>query len=101
MTTNQRISRRLRQTAPVSSDNQVFMNDTIRHINLLPEPHSPEQELLRTFAWRERFAFRTNAARWLILGGSSCLFATYLVLTYADTLCAFALSFLQRWLTLL
>lgn len=88
MTTNQRISDRLRRAAPVLSDSQAFMNDTIRQINLLPEPTSPEQELLRTFTWRERFAFRANATRWVLLGSSGCLLSAYVALTYSETIFA-------------
>ncbi len=88
MTTNQRISDRLRRAAPVPSDRQAFINDTIRQINLLPEPTSPEQELLRTFTWRERFALRTNTTRWVLLGSSGCLLTAYIAITYSETIFA-------------
>lgn len=101
MTTRQRISRRLRQTAPTPSDNQAFMKDTLRQINLLPEPTSPEQELLRTFSWRERFAFRADATRWLLLGTSGCAVVSYLIVAYSDILMTTAMSLLTRLLSLL
>lgn len=101
MTTRQRISRRLRQTAPAPSDSQAFMQDTLRQINLLPEPTSPEQELLRTFSWRERFAFRADATRWLLLGTSGCAVVSYLLVAYSDILMTTVMSLLTRLLTLL
>lgn len=88
MTTNQRISDRLRRAAPVPSDSQAFMSDTLRQINLLPEPHSPEQELLRTLSWQERFALRTNATRLVLLGSSGYLLTAYVALTYSETIFA-------------
>lgn len=101
MTTRQRISSRLRQTAPVPSDSQAFMQDTLRQINLLPEPTSPEQELLRTFSWRERFAFRTDATRWLLLGTSGCAVVSYLLIAYSDLLVTTTMSLIMRLLSLL
>lgn len=101
MTTRQRISRRLRQTAPAPSDSQAFMQDTLRQINLLPEPTSPEQELLRTFSWRERFAFRADATRWLLLGTSGCAVVSYLLIAYSDLLVTTTMSLIMRLLSLL
>lgn len=101
MTTRKHISLRLRQTAPAPSDNQAFMQDTLRQINLLPEPTSPEQELLRTFSWRERFAFRADATRWLLLGTSGCAVVSYLLVAYSDILMTTVMSLLTRLLTLL
>lgn len=86
MTTNQHISDRLRRAAPVPSDSQAFMSDTLRQINLLPKPESREQELLRTLSWREHFAFRANATRWMLLGSSGCLLTAYVAITYSETI---------------
>ncbi len=77
------------------------MKDTLRQINLLPEPTSPEQELLRTFTWRERFAFRADATRWLLLGTSSCAVVSYLLVAYSDVLMTTMVSLLMRLLSLL
>lgn len=77
------------------------MNDTLRQINLLPEPTSPEQELLRTFTWREHFAFRADATRWLLLGTSSCAVVSYLLVAYSDVLMTTMVSLLMRLLSLL
>lgn len=77
------------------------MKDTLRQINLLPEPTSPEQELLRTFSWRERFAFRTDATRWLLLGTSGCAVVSYLLIVYSDLLVTTTMSLIMRLLSLL
>ena len=77
------------------------MKDTLRQINLLPEPTSPEQELLRTFSWRERFAFRTEATRWLLLGTSGCAVVSYLLIAYSDLLVTTTMSLIMRLLSLL
>lgn len=77
------------------------MQDTLRQINLLPEPTSPEQELLRTFSWRERFAFRADATRWLLLGTSGCAVVSYLLIAYSDLLVTTTMSLIMRLLSLL
>lgn len=77
------------------------MKDTLRQINLLPEPTSPEQELLRTFSWRERFAFRADATRWLLLGTSGCAVVSYLLIAYSDLLVTTTMSLIMRLLSLL
>lgn len=98
MTTRQRISRRLRQAAPVPSDNEAFVRDTIRQINLLPEPHSREQALIRSVSLRERWAFRLGITRMVVVSGSGCLLLSYLLITYFDTLMALLTTFAQQLL---
>lgn len=99
MTTRQRISRRLRQSAPVPSDNEAFVRDTIRQINLLPEPHSREQALIRSVSLRERWAFRLGITRMVVVSGSGCLLLSYLFITYLDTLMALLTTLAQQLLS--
>ena len=99
MTTRQRISRRLRQTAPVPSDNEAFVRDTIRQINLLPEPHSREQALIRSVSLRERWAFRLGITRMVVVSGGGCLLLSYLFITYLDTLMTLLTTLAQQLLS--
>ena len=47
MITNTKIKKRLQASAPQVKDNEAFMADTIRQINLMPSPSSELQESLR------------------------------------------------------
>ena len=43
MITNRKIKQRLQASAPQVKDNEAFMADTIRQINLMPSPSSELQ----------------------------------------------------------
>ena len=67
MITNTKIKKRLRASAPQVKDNEAFMADTIRQINLMPSPSSELQESLRRYTMLERLAMRMDAVRWLLV----------------------------------
>ena len=54
MITNTKIKKRLRASAPQVKDNEAFMADTIRQINLMPSPSSELQESLRRYTMLEQ-----------------------------------------------
>ncbi|MBR5855102.1 MAG: hypothetical protein IKY87_05470 [Paludibacteraceae bacterium] len=73
MITNTKIKKRLRASAPQVKDNEEFMADTIRQINLMPSPSSELQESLRRYTMLERLAMQMDAVRWLLVGGTSSM----------------------------
>lgn len=73
MITNRKIKQRLRASAPQVKDNEAFMADTIRQINLMPSPSSELQKSLRRYTMLEQLAMRMDAARWILLGGTSSM----------------------------
>ena len=73
MIINRKIKQRLRASAPQVKDNEAFMADTIRQINLMPSPSSELQKSLRRYTMLEQLAMRMDAARWILLGGTSSM----------------------------
>ena len=67
MITNRKIKQRLQASAPQVKDNEEFMADTIRQINLMPSPSSELQESLRRYTMLEQLAMRMYAVRWLLV----------------------------------
>jgi len=86
MVTNQTIKKQLRAHAPQPKDNEAFMKDLVRQIDLLPSPESELQECLRRYTLLERLAMRMDAARWLLLGGTGSVAVGYLTITYYETI---------------
>ena len=79
MITNNTIKKRLQASAPQVKDNEAFMADTIRQINLMPSPSSELQESLRRYTMMERLAMRMDAVRWLLVGGTGSVAVGYAV----------------------
>ena len=73
MITNTKIKKRLQASAPQVKDSEAFMADTIRQINLMPSPSSELQKSLRRYTMLEQLAMRMDAARWLLVGGTSSM----------------------------
>ena len=96
MITNRKIKQRLRASAPQVKDNEAFMSDTIRQIDLMPSPSSELQESLRRYTMLERLAMRMDAARWLLLGGTGSVAVGYAVFSYLEAILT-ALSGLMVW----
>lgn len=88
------ITKRLQETAPQPKDNETFMEDTIRQINLLPSPESELQKTLRQYTLLERLSMRIDAVRWLLLGGMSSATAGYIVLSNFESIMSALMSFL-------
>jgi hypothetical protein len=86
MITNNTIKKRLRASAPQVKDNEAFMADTIRQINLMPSPSSELQESLRRYTMLEQLAMRMDAVRWLLVGGTSTLAIGYAVLSHLEAI---------------
>ena len=96
MITNRKIKQRLRASAPQVKDNEAFMADTIRQINLMPSPSSELQESLRRYTMLERLAMQMDAARWLLIGGTGSVAVGYAVFSYLEAILT-ALSGLMVW----
>ena len=96
MITNRKIKQRLRASAPQVKDNEAFMADTIRQINLMPSPSSELQESLRRYTMWERVAMRIDAARWLLVGGTGSVAVGYAVFSHLEAILT-ALSGLMVW----
>ena len=96
MITNRKIKQRLRASAPQVKDNEAFMADMIRQIDLMPSPSSELQESLRRYTMLERLAMRMDAARWLLLGGTGSVAVGYAVFSYLEAILT-ALSGLMVW----
>ena len=96
MITNTKIKKRLRASAPQVRDNEAFMADTIRQINLMPSPSSELQESLRRYTMLERLAMRMDAIRWLLVGGTGSVAVGYAVFSHLEAILS-ALSALMVW----
>ena len=86
MITNTKIKKRLRASAPQVKDNEAFMADTIRQINLMPSPSSELQESLRRYTMLERLAIRMDAVRWLLVGGTGSVAVGYAVFSNLEAI---------------
>ena len=86
MITNRKIKQRLRASAPQVKDNEAFMADTIRQINLMPLPSSELQESLRRYTMLERLAMRMDAVRWLLVGGTGSVAVAYAVFSHLEAI---------------
>ena len=94
MITNNTIKKRLRASAPQVKDNEAFMADTIRQINLMPSPSSELQESLRRYTMLEQLAMRMDIARWLLVGGTSSMAIGYAVLSHLEAI----LTAISAWI---
>lgn len=81
-----KISKRLQASAPQVKDNEAFMADTIRQINLMPSPSSELQESLRRYTMLERLAMRMDAVRWLLVGGTGNVAVGYAVFSNLEAI---------------
>lgn len=95
MLTTNKIKNRLRANAPKLDDSELFMNDTIRQINLLPSPNSELQECLRRYNLLERLSFHLDAVRWVLLGGSGSAILGYFMFTNYEVILSSLIGFLQ------
>ena len=86
MITNTKIKKHLRSSAPQVKDNEAFMADTIRQINLMPSPSSELQESLRRYTMLERLAMRMDAVRWLLVGGTGSMAVGYAVFSNLEAI---------------
>ena len=96
MITNNTIKKRLRASAPQVKDNEAFMADTIRQINLMPSPNSELQESLRRYTMLVRLAMHMDAVRWLLVGGTGSVAVGYVVFSHLEAILT-ALSGLMVW----
>ena len=96
MITNNTIKKRLRASAPQVKDNEAFMVDTIRQIDLMPSPSSELQESLRRYTMLEQLAMRMDAVRWLLVGGTGSVAVGYVVFSHLEAILS-ALSALMVW----
>ena len=86
MITNRKIKQRLQASAPQVKDNEAFMADTIRQINLMPSPSSELQESLRRYTMLEQLAMRMDAVRWLLVGGTGSVAIAYAVFSHLEAI---------------
>ena len=86
MITNNTIKKRLRASAPQVKDNEAFMADTIRQINLMPSPSGELQESLRRYTMLERLAMQMDAVRWLLVGGTGSVAVAYAVFSHLEAI---------------
>ena len=86
MITNTKIKKRLRASAPQVKDNEAFMADTIRQIDLMPSPSSELQESLRRYTMLEQLAMRMDAARWLLIGGTGSVAVGYAIFSHLEAI---------------
>ena len=86
MITNTKIKKRLRASAPQAKDNEAFMADTIRQINLMPSPSSELQESLHRYTMLEQLALRMDAARWLLVGGTGSVAVGYAIFSHLEAI---------------
>ena len=86
MITNTKIKKRLRASAPQVKDNESFMADTIRQIDLMPSPCCELQESLRRYTMLERLAMQMDAVRWLLVGGTGSVAVGYAVFSHLEAI---------------
>ena len=86
MITNNTIKKRLRASSPQVKDNEAFMADTIRQIDLMPSPSSELQESLRRYTMLEQLAIRMDAARWLLIGGTGSVAIGYAIFSHLEAI---------------
>ena len=86
MITNRKIKQRLQASAPQVKDNEAFMADTIRQINLMPSASSELQESLRRYTMLEQLAMRMDAVRWLLVGGTGSVAVAYAVFSHLEAI---------------
>ena len=86
MIINNTIKKRLRASAPQVKDNEAFVADTIRQINLMPSPSSELQESLRRYTMLEQLAMRMDAVRWLLVGGTGSVAVAYAVFSHLEAI---------------
>ena len=86
MITNRKIKQRLQASAPQIKDNEAFMADTIRQINLMPSPSSELQESLRRYTMLEQLAMRMDAVRWLLVGGTGSVAVAYAIFSHLEAI---------------
>ena len=86
MITNNTIKKHLRASAPQVKDNETFMADTIRQINLMPSPSSELQESLRRHTMLEQLAMRMDTVRWLLVGGTGSVAVGYAVFSHLEAI---------------
>ena len=86
MITNNTIKKHLRASAPQVKDNEAFMADTIRQIDLIPSPSSELQKSLRRYTMLEQLAMRMDAARWLLVGGTGSVAVGYAVFSHLEAI---------------
>lgn len=94
MITNRKIKQRLQASAPQIKDNEAFMADTIRQINLMPSPSSELQESLRRYTMLEQLAMRMDAVRWLLVGGTGSVAVAYAVFSHLEAI----LTAISAWI---
>ena len=94
MITNRKIKQRLRASAPQVKDNEAFMADTIRQINLMPSLSSEFQKSLRRYTMLERLAMRMDAVRWLLVGGTGSVAVGYTVFSHLEAI----LTAISAWI---
>lgn len=94
MITNRKIKQRLRASAPQVKDNEAFMADTIRQINLMPSPSSELQESLRRYTMLEKLAMQMDAVRWLLVGGTGSVAVGYTVFNHLEAI----LTAISAWI---
>ena len=86
MITNTKIKKRLQASAPQVKDNEAFMADTIRQINLMPSPSSELQKSLRRYTMLEQLAMRMDAVRWLLVGGTGSVAVGYAIFSHLEAI---------------
>ena len=86
MITNNTIKKRLQASAPQVKDNEAFMADTIRQINLMPSPSSELQKSLRRYTMLEQLAMRMDIARWLLVGGTGSVAVGYAIFSHLEAI---------------
>ena len=86
MITNTKIKKRLQASAPQVKDNEAFMADTIRQINLMPSPSSELQKSLRRYTMLEQLAMRMDAVRWLLVGGTGSVAIAYAIFSHLEAI---------------
>ena len=95
MLTTRKIKKQLRTHAPQPTDNEAFMADTIRQINLLPSPESELQRSLCRYTLMEQLAMRMDAARWILLGGTGSMAIGYVLFMHYEVILSGTITLLK------